>query len=75
MEKAKDAKQYDDIIDEFFCIIKNSLIQIISENPSSGEYAIDVLMIAKYFERIGDHATNIAGWVEFSMTGLHTSKR
>ena len=75
LEKAKDAKQYDDIIDEFFCIIKNSLIQIISENPSSGEYAIDVLMIAKYFERIGDHATNIAGWVEFSMTGLHTSKR
>lgn len=75
LEKAKDAKQYDDIIDEFFCIIKNSLIQIISENSSSGEYAIDVLMIAKYFERIGDHATNIAGWVEFSMTGLHTSKR
>ena len=71
LDKAREAKEYDNIIDEFFCIIKNSLIKIISENPTSGEYAIDVLMIAKYFERIGDHATNIAGWVEFSITGIH----
>ena len=73
LKKTKDAKKYDDIIDEFFYIIKNSLIKIIAENPTSGEYAIDVLMIAKYFERIGDHATNIAEWVEFSITGLHNN--
>ena len=71
LEMAKDAKLYDDIIDEFFCLIKNDLISIIHQNPDSGEYAIDVLMIAKYFERIGDHATNIAEWVEFSITGMH----
>ncbi|MBQ7882214.1 MAG: hypothetical protein IJ312_05835 [Treponema sp.] len=47
------------------------LISIIHQNPDSGEYTIDVLMIAKYFERIGDHATNIAEWVEFSITGIH----
>ena len=69
LEKARDAKEYDNIIDEFFCIIKNSLIKIISENPTSGEYAIDVLMIAKYFERIGDHAVNIAEKVIFAITG------
>ena len=71
LEMAKEAKLYDDIIDEFFCLIKNDLINIIQQNPDSGEYAIDVLMIAKYFERIGDHATNIAEWVEFSITGMH----
>ena len=71
LEMAKEAKLYDDIIDEFFCLIKNDLISIIHQNPDSGEYAIDVLMIAKYFERIGDHATNIAEWVEFSITGMH----
>ena len=71
LEKAKEAKLYDDIIDEFFCMIKIDLINIIHQNPDSGEYAIDVLMIAKYFERIGDHATNIAEWVEFSITGMH----
>ena len=71
LEMAKEAKHYDDIIDEFFCLIKNDLISIIHQNPDSGEYAIDVLMIAKYFERIGDHATNIAEWVAFSITGMH----
>jgi len=71
LEMAKEAKLYDDIIDEFFCLIKNDLVSIIHQNPDSGEYAIDVLMIAKYFERIGDHATNIAEWVEFSITGMH----
>ena len=71
LEMAKEAKLYYDIIDEFFCLIKNDLINIIQQNPDSGEYAINVLMIAKYFERIGDHATNIAEWVEFSITGMH----
>ena len=44
---------------------------IIATEPSQGEYALDLLMIAKYFERIGDHCTNIAEWVEFSVTGIH----
>ena len=44
---------------------------LIAQNPDDGEYALDLLMIAKYFERIGDHATNIAEWVLFSVTGVH----
>ena len=44
---------------------------MISSNPEDGEYAIDLMMIVKYFERIGDHATNIAEWVLFSVTGVH----
>ncbi len=46
----------------------------IARNPSVGEYALDLLMIAKYFERIGDHAVNIAEWVIFSVTGIHESR-
>lgn len=62
---------YDDIVDNDFAAIKKSLIKTVAENPSDGEYALDLLMIAKYFERIGDHAVNIAEWVEFSVTGVH----
>jgi len=62
---------HDDKVDEYFDIIKNSLIKMIAENPGIGEYALDLLMIAKYFERIGDHATNIAEWVIFSVAGIH----
>ena len=62
---------HDDIVDEAFGRIKQTLIQLISENKTDGEYAVDLLMIAKYFERIGDHAVNIAEWVEFSVTGIH----
>ena len=47
------------------------IIDIIAAESSQGEYALDLLMIAKYFERIGDHCTNIAEWVEFSVTGVH----
>jgi len=68
---AKEVMEYDDIVDNYFNKIKNELIVLISENPQNGECAIDLLMIAKYFERIGDHATNIAEWVEFSVTGVH----
>ena len=63
--------QHDDVVDDLFLKVKDSLIQMISENPKDGEYALDLLMIAKYFERIGDHATNIAEWVVFSVTGVH----
>ncbi len=59
----------DDEVDQCFNIVKKELITMIAENPEEGEYAIDLLMIAKYFERIGDHAVNIAEWVKFSMTG------
>ncbi len=55
--------------------VKQDLIERISSDPSDGEFALDLLMIAKYFERIGDHATNIAEWVMFSVTGVHVQKR
>lgn len=68
-ELAKSVIAYDDVVDECFNSVKNSLIGIIAKNPEDGEYALDFLMIAKYFEKIGDHAVNIAEWVLFSITG------
>ncbi len=68
---AKEVVGQDDIVDECFIRVKKTLIKMITENTADGEYAIDLLMIAKYFERIGDHAVNIAQWVEFSVTGVH----
>ena len=62
---------HDDVVDDYFKKIKTSLIKLISKSPDNGEYAIDLIMIAKYFERIGDHAVNIAEWVIFSVTGEH----
>ncbi|MEG0547069.1 MAG: phosphate signaling complex protein PhoU [Oscillospiraceae bacterium] len=61
----------DDVVDELFIKVKNHLIAYIGENKNSGEAALDILMIAKYLERIGDHATNIAEWVVFSISGIH----
>lgn len=66
---AKSLAAYDDVVDNYFSEVKKSLIGLIAKKPSEGEYALDLLMIAKYFERIGDHATNIAEWVLFSITG------
>ena len=74
MEMAKEVIAADDIVDDLFCEIKKDLIQLIAENPDNGEQAADLLMIAKYFERIGDHATNIAEWVIFSVTGSHEAE-
>lgn len=68
---AQSVISHDDIVDDCFKNIKCSLIQMIGEKPADGEYALDLLMIAKYFERIGDHAVNIAEWVTFSVTGTH----
>ncbi len=68
---AKSVSDHDDVVDDAFDRVKQALIAMISENTAEGEYALDLLMIAKYFERIGDHATNIAEWVEFSVTGVH----
>ena len=71
LELAKSVSDYDDVVDDAFDRVKQTLIKMISENTADGEYAVDLLMIAKYFERIGDHAVNIAEWVEFSVTGVH----
>lgn len=62
---------YDDVVDELFNAVKRDLIRLINADAGNGEFAIDLIMIAKYFERIGDHATNIAEWVEFAITGRH----
>ena len=61
----------DDVVDDYFARVKKALISRIAADPADGEFALDVLMIAKYFERIGDHAVNIAEWVIFSVTGEH----
>ena len=61
----------DDTVDRYFDEVKQSLIEKISKHPEDGAYFLDCLMIAKYFERIADHAVNIAQWVVFSVTGVH----
>ena len=58
-------------MDDLFDEAKKDVIELILSSPEEGEEATDLLMIAKYFERIGDHATNIAEWVVFSITGNH----
>lgn len=69
IKMAKAVIEYDDVVDCFFDKVKKMLIDLFSKSETDGEYAIDLLMIAKYFERIGDHAVNIAEWVLFSITG------
>ena len=59
----------DDVVDDLFDAVKGELIGAIRQNADNGEAATDLLMVAKYFERIGDHATNIAQWAIFAMTG------
>ena len=71
VELARKVMSHDDVVDEYFTQVKNGIIGMIAAEPSQGEYALDLLMIAKYFERIGDHCTNVAEWVEFSVTGVH----
>ena len=61
----------DDVVDDYFSRVKCGIISLITENHADGEFALDLLMISKYFERIGDHATNIAEWVIYSVTGKH----
>lgn len=68
---AQSVSDYDDIVDDAFLRVKQTLIEMLSQNAADGEYALDLLMIAKYFERIGDHAVNIAEWVAFSVAGIH----
>lgn len=66
---AKKVSQSDDVIDELFDKVKEETVEIIQRDKALGEEAIDLMMIAKYLERIGDHAVNIAEWVAFSITG------
>lgn len=68
---AREVIAYDDEVDQLFAKVKTELIDLISVDKANGEFCMDLLMVAKYFERIGDHATNIAEWVEFSITGSH----
>lgn len=71
MELAKRVIDQDDVVDELFLRVKKELIDMINQSRDAGEQATDILMVAKYFERIGDHATNIAEWVIYSITGSH----
>ena len=68
---AQQVIKMDDIVDDYFDQVKAELISKIAGEPADSEYALDLLMIAKYLERIGDHAVNIAEWVIFSVTGRH----
>lgn len=63
----------DDALDELFLIVRKSLNEKTAQGELTSDQALDLLMIAKYYERIGDHATNIGEWVEFSLTGIHRS--
>ena len=63
--------QYDDLVDDYFSKVKHDIINLVANDSSEGEFALDLLMISKYFERIADHATNIAEWVIYSVTGTH----
>ena len=71
MDKARTVIVHDDVVDDLFNKVKAELIAMIHEDVNAGEQASDLLMAAKYFERIGDHATNISEWVIFSITGRH----
>ncbi len=71
LDMAKSVIISDDVVDNYFDDIKCKLISMITQKTDDGEEYIDILMIAKYLERIGDHATNIAGWVEYSILGTH----
>ena len=73
LEKANEVIKRDDVVVDLFDKVKKELIQMIHENADKGEQAADLLMVAKYMERIGDHATNISEWVIFSITGEHKS--
>lgn len=69
MNLADEVIKYDDVVDRLFCDIREDLIKQLKDDTNDAECFIDMLMIDKYFERIGDHAVNIASWVKFSITG------
>ena len=71
IELAREVVRRDDVVDNLFDEIKEDLIKLVHEDTAKGEQAFDLLQIAKYYERIGDHSVNIAEWVIFSITGVH----
>jgi len=75
MEKAREVIEHDDIVDDLFIKVKADLIEVMQKNTEYEEYAADLLMVNKYLERIGDHATNIAEWVIFSLDDHTTTKQ
>ena len=75
LQLAQAVIDYDDEVDELYITVKKDLIELIHADVENGEQAFDLLQIAKYYERIGDHAVNIAEWVIFSITGMHKDKQ
>lgn len=75
LQQAHDIIVRDDVVDDLFEKIKTELIKLIHKDPNVGDQAMDLLMVAKYLERIGDHACNIADWVIFSITGTHDAEK
>lgn len=73
VDKAAEIIYYDDKVDKLFDMVKNELIEYIRDQKYSSEQSVDFILIAKYFERIGDHAQNIAEWVYYAITGEHFS--
>ena len=73
LELAHSVYAADDKVDAMFDQVKKEIIAFIAANADEGELGLDLLMVAKYLERIGDHATNVAEWVEYSITGVHPS--
>ena len=74
LEMAREVVKNDDVVDEMFNTIREKIADLIAARQDKGILFLDLLMIAKYFERIGDHATNVAEWVEFAITGEHEKK-
>ena len=75
LDLAQAVIDYDDVVDELYVCVKKDLIELVHADVNNGEQAFDLLQIAKYYERIGDHAVNIAEWVIFSITGKHKDKQ
>lgn len=72
LDQARQVIAYDDVVDRWFDQIKKDLIQGIAADSAAGEELLDVFLIAKYLERIADHATNLAEWVEYALTGVRS---
>ena len=74
LEIARAVIKKDDIVAQLFLEVKDDIISAVREDKTPGEYFVDILMIAKYLERISDHAVNVAEWVIFSLTGQHVNE-
>ncbi|MCL2227474.1 MAG: phosphate signaling complex protein PhoU [Oscillospiraceae bacterium] len=74
LKLAQQVIDYDDVVDDLFDNVRNDLVELIQQDAANAPQSIDLVMIAKYFERIGDHATNIAEWVVFCITGKHVGE-